>query len=195
ALVFGFVPALQTSRVHLVSVINQDASPRGGARGRFRAGLVVAQVAVSLLLLVGSGLVTRSLEAARRTSPGYDPSHVTSISMDVKQSGYDEPHGRAFYRRLLEAVRADPGAESATLAVYEPLAVLETRSRRVAIEGYEPRRDEDLAFLSNTVGPDYFRTLRISVVAGRPFEDRDDEAAAPVAMVNNTLAQRFWRGA
>ena len=90
ALVFGFVPALQSSRVDLVSVINEDASPRGAARGRLRAGLVVAQVAVSLLLLVGAGLVTRSVEAARRANPGFDASHVTAIAVDVKQNGYDE---------------------------------------------------------------------------------------------------------
>jgi predicted permease len=195
ALVFGFVPALQSSRVDLVSVINEDASPRGASRGRLRAGLVVAQVAVSLLLLVGSGLVTRSLEAARRAYPGFDASHVTSIAVDVKQNGYDESHGRAFYRRLLEAVRADAGTESATLAGFEPLAFLDTPARRVAIEGYEPRRGEDLAFLYNTVGPDYFRTLRINLMAGRAFEDRDDESAAPVAIVNNTFAQRFWGNA
>src|SRR6185295_13020177 len=106
ALVFGFVPALQSSRVDLVSIINEDASPRGASRGRLRAALVVAQVAVSLLLLVGSGLVTRSLEAARRASPGFDPSHVASIDVDVKQRGYDEARGRAFYRQLLDAVRS-----------------------------------------------------------------------------------------
>src|SRR6185436_19065384 len=82
ALVFGFVPALQSSRVDLVSVINEDASPRGASRGRLRAGLVVAQVAVSLLLLVGAGLATRSLEAAERAYPGFDASHVTAIGMD-----------------------------------------------------------------------------------------------------------------
>jgi predicted permease len=195
ALVFGFLPALQSSRVDLVSVINQDASPRGAARGRLRSALVVAQVAVSLLLLVGSGLVTRSLDAARRSSPGYDPSHTTSISVDLKQNGYDERRGRVFYRRLLDAVRTDPATESATLSAYEPLAFLDTPSRRMALEGYEPRRDEDVAFLSNVVGGDYFRTLRIPMVAGRPFEERDDEGAAPVAIVNSTLAARYWSGA
>jgi predicted permease len=195
ALVFGFVPALQSSRVDLVTVINQDASPRGAARGRLRAGLVIAQVAVSLLLLVGSGLVTRSLDAARRTNPGYDPSHATSIAVDVKQSGYDERRGRVFYRHLLDDVRSDSGTESATLAAYEPLAFLDTPSRRLAIEGYEPRRDEDLASLSNIVGPDYFRTLRINLVAGRPFEERDDDGAAAVAIVNSTLANKYWSGA
>ena len=98
ALMFGFVPALQSSRVDLVSVINRDASPRGAARGRLRSGLVVAQVAVSLLLLVGAGLVTRSLEAARRANPGFDAAHVVSVALDVKQNGYDDSRGRVFYR-------------------------------------------------------------------------------------------------
>ena len=194
ALVFGFVPALQSSRVDLVSVMS-DVSPRGTARGRLRAGLVVAQVAVSLLLLVGSGLVSRSLEAARQTYPGYDANHATSVSIDVKQSGYDEARGRVFYRQLLDAVRSNAGTESVTIGAYEPMAFNDTPSRRISIDGYSPRRGEDLAFLSNTVGPDYFRTLKIDVVAGRAFESRDDESAAPVAMVNNTFAQRFWGGA
>jgi predicted permease len=195
ALVFGFVPALQSSRVDLVSVINEDASPRGATRGRLHAGLVVAQVAVSLLLLVGAGLVTRSLEAVRRANPGFDRDHVSSLEVDVKQNGYDESRGRVLYRHLLDAARAAPGVESATLATYQLLAFLDTRAQRMAIEGYEPRRGEDSAVLSNTVGPDYFRTLRIPVMSGRAFEDRDDETAAPVAMVNNTLAQKFWGGA
>jgi predicted permease len=195
ALVFGFVPALQSSRVDLVSVINADASPRGAARGRLRTALVVAQVAVSLMLLVGAGLATRSVEAARTANPGFDPNHVTAVSIDVKQNGYDEARGRVFYRKLLDAARAGAGVESATLAEVVPMGFLDTPARRVAVEGYEPRRGEDLAFMSNAVGPDYFRTLRIPVLAGRDFEDRDDEAAAPVAVVNNTLAQRFWGGA
>jgi predicted permease len=195
ALVFGFVPALQSSRVDLVSVINEDASPRGASRGRLRASLVVAQVAVSLLLLVGAGLATRSVDAARRADPGFDASRVTALSVDVRLNAYDEAHGRVFYRKLLDSARADAGVESATLAAYVPLAFLDTPVRPVAIEGYEPRRGEDLAFMSNAVASDYFRTLRIPVLAGREFEDRDDETAAPVAVVNNTLAQRFWGGA
>ena len=108
ALVFGLVPALSGSRVDLVSVINEDASPRSAARGWLRAGLVVAQVAVSVLLLIGAGLVTRSLDAARRIDPGFDASHATSVAVDLTQNGYDETRGRAFYHRLLETVRADP---------------------------------------------------------------------------------------
>src|SRR6185503_6602262 len=134
-------------------------------------------------------------EAAERAYPGFDSSHVTAIGMDVRQNAYDEARGRAFYRNLLQAARIDAGIESATLAEYMPMGMLDTRVQRVAIEGYEPGRGEDLAFMSNAVGPDYFRTLRIPVVAGRGFEDRDDETAASVAVVNNTLAQRFWGSA
>jgi predicted permease len=195
AIVFGFVPALRSSRVDLVSVINEDSSPRGASRGRLRAGLVVAQVAVSLLLLVGAGLVTRSLEAARQANPGFDASHVTAIAFDVRANGYNESRGRVFYRRLLETARADAGVESATLASATPLNLVGNREQRVAIDGYTPRRDEDLAFSVNTIGPDYFRTLRIALMSGRGFEDRDDENGAPVVVVNNTLAQKYWDGA
>lgn len=195
ALVFGFLPALQSSRVDLVSVINEDASPRGASRGWMRAALVVAQVAVSLLLLVGAGLATRSLDAARHADPGFDSRHVTTIEVDVRQNAYDESRGRQFYRRLLELARTDPGVDVATLAAYQPLALLETREQRVEIEGYVPRRGEDLLFTSNTVGPDYFRMLKIPLVMGREFQDRDSETAAPVAIVNRTMAQRFWGSA
>jgi macrolide transport system ATP-binding/permease protein len=195
ALVFGLVPAWQSTRVDLVSVINEDASPRGATRGRLRAALVVAQVAVSLLLLVGAGLAMRTADAARRADPGFDPKQLTSVDIDVRQNGYDRARGRVFFRRLLEAARTDTGIESATLATHHPLGLLDTRSQRVAIDGFEPGRDDDMAFMFNTVGPDYFRTLRIPVAAGREFEDRDDETSAPVVVVNATLAERFWGGA
>jgi predicted permease len=195
ALAFGFVPALRSSRTDLVTVINEDASPRGAARGGLRAGLVVAQVAVSLLLLVGAGLVARSLEAARRADPGFDASQVTAIALDVRQNGYDEARGRVFFQKLLDAARADPGVESATLAQHIPMGLLDTRAERVEVDGYEPRRGEDLAFMSNTVAPGYFRTLRIGLSVGRDFEGSDDATSAPVAIVNDTLARRFWGGA
>jgi predicted permease len=195
ALAFGLVPALRSARLDLASVMNEDASPRGAGRSQLRAGLVVAQVAVSLLLLVGAGLTTRSVDATRKANPGFDDSHVTAVALDLKQNGYDEARGRLFYRRLLDAARAEPGFEAVTLAQYIPLGFLDTPSRKVAVEGYEPRRDEDLAFMSNTIGPDYFKTLRINLASGRAFEDRDDESGAPVAIVNDTMAQRFWGGA
>jgi len=195
ALIFGFMPAIRSSRVDLITVMNEDFSPRGAARGRLRGALVIAQVAVSLSLLVGASLMTRSLEAARSAYPGFDARHVTAIGLDLRQNGYDPARGLVFYRHLLDTVRADGNVESATLAAIGPLAFLDSHSERIEIDGYAPRRDEDLAFMFNTVAPDYFRTLRIPVPFGREFEDRDDGTAGQVAMVNATFADRFLGGA
>ncbi len=192
ALLFGFLPALRSARIDLVAVIKEDASSRGAARGRLRSWLVVAQVAVSLLLLVAAGLVTRSFESARQAYPGFDGRHVTAIQLDVRENGYDEPRGRAFYQRLLDDVRADPGVESASLAAINPMNLLGTRPQYVTIDGYAPRRGEDLAFESNAVSAEYFRTLSIPMLFGREFADQDDDSSRPVAIVNRTLAERFW---
>jgi predicted permease len=195
ALVFGLFPALRHTRVDLLSVMKEDLSARGAAKGRFRAGLIVSQVAVSLLLLIGAGLVTRSVDAARNADAGFDATNVVSMRLDVRPNGYDETRGRAFFAQLLERVRGDSGTESATLATTTPLTLVDNGARQVAIDGYAPRRDEDLTFLSNIVAPGYFRTLKIGLADGREFESRDDETAMPVAIVNETAAARFWGGA
>src|SRR4029434_8139510 len=111
SLVFGFVPALRTSKVDLAGVMKDDLSPRGGSRSRMRSALVVAQVAVSLLLLVGAGLVLRSLESARTANVGFDERGVTAVTIELQSSGYDDERGRAFYDRVLDALRAQPGNE------------------------------------------------------------------------------------
>ena len=115
--------------------------------------------------------------------------------MDVTQNAYDETRGRVFYRQLLEAARADGGVEAATLAAFEPMALIQTPGQEIDVEGYERRRGEDAALMFNTVASDYFRTLRIALARGRAFDDHDDETAAPVAIVNKTMAERFWGGA
>src|SRR4029453_7245175 len=158
-------------------------------------GLIVSQVAVSLLLLIGAGLVTRSVDAARNADPGFDASNVVSMRLDVRPNGYDETRGRAFFAQLLERVRGDSGTESATLATTTPLTLVDNGARQVEIDGYAPRRDEDLTFLSNVIAPDYFRTLKIRLADGREFESRDDADAMPVGIVNETAAVRFWGGA
>ena len=194
ALVFGFVPALQSTRLNLMTVINRDAPTRGAARGRCRAALVVAQVAVSVLLLVGAGFATRSAAAARGADPGFDMAQVAVAALDLRQNAYAPDRGRGFYRRLLDAIRTSPGIESAALAADIPLGLIDTRATPVTIDGYEPGPDEDMAFMFNVVSPGYFRTLRIPVLVGREFEDRDDEHGAPGAMVNRAFADRFLGG-
>jgi macrolide transport system ATP-binding/permease protein len=193
-LLFGFLPALRTASVNLAATINEDASPRGASRSRFRSALVIAQVAVSLVLLVGAGLASRSVEAARAADPGFTADGATAIGFDLQQNGYDESRGRLFQHRLLEAVREDGAIESATLAAYVPLNMTDTRVDRVRIDGYAPGPGEDLAFMWNVVGPDYFRTMRIPLLAGREFDERDRGRSELVAIINETMARRFFGG-
>ena len=192
AIVFGLAPALTTSRVEIVTLMN-DISPRMAARGRLRAMLVVSQVAASVVLLVGAGLVLRSYSAARHADAGFDSRQVTSMAIDLQTGGYDERRGLVVINRFLDAMESDPAFESASLAVYVPLSLVDTAPRSITIEGYAPRSDEDLAFLHNVVGPAYFQTLRIAIVAGREFTRRDDGDAAPAVIVNETLARRMWQ--
>jgi predicted permease len=193
AAVFGFLPLLRVSRLDLAAVMKDDLSPRGGSRGRMRHVLVIAQVAVSLLLLVGAGLVGRSLESARTANTGFDAHRVASVAVDLTPNGYDAIRGRAFYQRLLEAVRKQPGVESAALTGVLPLTLVDGNSVNTDVEGYVPRNGEDMRFLFNRVSPDYFATLRIGLVAGRDFTRLDRVDAQPVAIVNETMARRFWR--
>ena len=193
ALAFGFMPAFRSSRVDLAEAMKDELSPRGASRSRLRSALVVTQLAVSLLLLVGAGLVVRSLSASRIADAGFDPHRVVSLAVDLQPNGYDEARGRVFFQRMLDASRLLPGVESATLASNIPLSLVDNTSRTVEIEHYQRRKDEDLTFLYNVIAPDYFNTLRIGVVAGRGFERRDDMDAPLVTVVNETMARRFWK--
>jgi putative ABC transport system permease protein len=193
SLVFGFLPALRASKVDLAGVMKDDLSPRGGSRGRMRSALVVAQVAVSLLLLVGAGLVVRSLEAARTANVGFDERHVTAVTVDLRSSGYEERRGRMFYERLIDALQAQPGNESVSLASILPLTMVDSNSLELAVEGRAPRKGEDMRLLVNSVSPGYLETLRIPLMSGRDFARTDGESSLPVAIVNETMARRYWR--
>lgn len=197
ALVFGFVPALQNSRIDLVSVINEDASTRGAARGRLRSSLVVAQVAVSLLLLRGPGARLAERRDRRRSPCGSRLRHAPGHGgRDRCQAG--RLRRGAWTRVLPQAARRRarrPRGRGGDPRRRDAAGPARLGARRVEIQGDEPRKGEDLALLWNTVGPDYFTTLRIALAAGRGFDDRDDEGAAQVAVVNATLAGRFWGGA
>jgi predicted permease len=192
ALVFGFVPALRTSRVELTALMN-DISPRLASRGRLRAALVVSQVAVSLLLLIAAGLMLRSYTAARSADGGFDAHGVTAVAVDLQTPGYDDKRGTIAVTKLLDALGSDPAFSSATMALNVPLGLVDSNSRAVTIEGYTPRSDEDMIFLYNVVSPDYFRTLKVPLLAGREFARTDDQDHTPVVVINEMLARRMWQ--
>jgi predicted permease len=194
ALVFGLLPAFRVSRVDLAAIMRDDLSPRTSSSAYVRNALVIAQVAVSLALLVGAGLVLRSLASARSADPGFDTRQVASLMFDLQSGGYDDARGHAFFASMLDALRLEPDVESVTLAMNTPMSLVPGRSRDFEIEGYAQRPNEDLRFLFNVVARDYFITLRIPFLAGRDFDVSDDGSSRKVAIVNETLARRFWNG-
>jgi predicted permease len=196
-LLCGVAPALQASKPDLVTALRDESAGQGRAFRRLglRNLLVITQVAISTLLLTGAGLFLRSLAHASSIDPGFTLRKGAQVSLALGLgNAYDEARGRSFYQRLLERARALPGARSAAYADHLPLA-LEVHVSRAEVEGRaRPREEDNPEADRSAVGPGYFATLGVPVVQGRAFDERDGPSAAPVAMVNETAAKRFWPG-
>jgi predicted permease len=193
AVAFGLVPAVRASRPNIVAELKNETAAERRRWFGLRSGLVVAQVAVSLVLLVGAGLFLRSLGQAEGVDPGFDPSNTVLMTFDTQSNGFTEDQGRLFYQQLLERARALPGVAAATLAQAVPLGSCCSR-RGTTIEGYRARPGESTEINWNLVGPDYFRTLRIPLVQGRAFTPQDRAGAPPVAIVSEAFVRRYWPG-
>jgi predicted permease len=195
-LLFGLAPAWHASKQDLVTAMKENTATvgRGPRKVSLRHALVITQVALSMVALISAGLFVRSLRQASRADPGFDPRGVLLASFDPFLSGYDEIRGREFYRRLVERVRTVPGIQSATLARRLPLTDGGIAFANVAIDGYAPAKDEDMRLHYETVGPQYFQTMRITFVRGRDFDERDQEGAPGVVIINETMARRYWPG-
>ncbi|MEQ1870865.1 MAG: FtsX-like permease family protein, partial [Vicinamibacterales bacterium] len=191
-MLFGFLPALRASRVSVASLLKEEAGTRDSGKARMRGVLVVAQVAASLVLLVGAGLTIRTVEAARGADVGFDANSTVSVSLDLQPGGYDEARGRALYEALLERLRSTPGVTDAATAAFVPLRMIEAASRTVAPDGYAARPDEDMRLAYNTVSPGYFTTLRIPLRTGREFDKTDSARGNAAVIVNETMARRYW---
>jgi len=193
--VFGLAPALQTSRVNLVSALKMEPSAGAASRAWLRGALVVGQVALSLVALVTAGLFLRSLWNARAIDPGFDTGPALLASMDLFPNGYTAETGAVLYRRLLEGSRTLPGVTGVTFARRPPLSPRGARGTAIAeIEGYTPGPGERLGTLYDSVGPGYFRTMGIPLLRGRDFTMADDATSTPVVVVNETMARTYWPG-
>ncbi len=192
----GLVPALRATKVDPVVSIRNEAGATSALmrRSRLRGALVVTQIAVSLVLLVGAGLFIRSLMQARKVNPGFDPERALLLSMDLFPNGYDEKRGAEFYRQLVAHVAALPGVESASLSSQVPPTLLGGSSSSYEIEGYVPRADELINIEYEVIAPRYFQTMRIPLIRGREFGEADQAQSAPVVIVNETMARRYWAG-
>jgi predicted permease len=205
-LFFGLAPAVQASRQDLVPSLKDEVSATWGPR-RFtlRNLLVVAQVGLSLVLLIGAGLFLRSLNNAQRINPGFDADKILNAQLNINLLRYTTNQGREFYRRVIDQVEALPGVESATLARVVLLSG-SGRSSSFLIHGQEEPKDASRSegtgedpqtrnnVAVNVVGLKYFQTLGIPLRSGRDFGAQDNEKAPPTIIVSEAFARRFLSG-
>jgi predicted permease len=192
---FGALPALRASDVSPMAVLKQDSgsSPGSVQKARLSSVLVVTQIALSLLLLVCSGLFIRSFRAAQTLDPGFNAKNIFVASYDLFPAGYNRDTGAEFHRQVVERIGRIPGVESVTVADWVPLGY-STNSTVVQPEGYVAQPHESTDISEATIGPNYLKTLQIPLVAGREIRVEDRQASQPVAMVNEAFVERFWPG-
>jgi predicted permease len=204
-LVFGLVPALRSTRPDLAPTLkDQVGVVVGGAGGvRLRKGLVVAQVTISVLLLISAGLFIRSLRALRLLDLGLRTDNLIAFNISPTLSGYTPLQTKQFNRQLVERVRAQPGVSAMAFAQIGLLEGNEWDSS-MSVEGYEPKPGENMNPYCNAVSPEYFETMGIPILAGRDFDHRDvrwvpppsDSANTPplyqVAIVNQSYAKHYF---
>lgn len=193
---FGLAPALQASRPDVIAALKDGAESFAGARrqSRLRNGLIVMQVALSVVLLAGAGLVVRSLRNIQPINLGFDSLNLVVAPIELEEQQYDRARSQEFYRQLAERTRLLPGVRSVTYVNFTPVLGL-TRSRRtVGIEGYHPGPGENMELYTNTIGPGYLTAMNIPITQGRDFDERDRDGAPCVAVVNEALARRYIDG-
>jgi len=187
ALLSGIAPAFHASKGDVAGSLKADAQT-APERMRLRNAFVVAQVALSVVLVAGAGLFLRALQRAATIDAGFDPRHVEVAELDLSLGGYTPETGPQFTRQLIERVRALHGVEDASLAAMLPLSMGGMGLGALTLPGAQ----EEIAADWNAVEPRYFSTLRTPLLRGRDFTDADDERATSVAIVNETLARRLW---
>ena len=194
-LALGLLPGLQATRSDLVGPLKDGANMGGSAvRGRLRQGLIVAQVALALVLLVSAGLFLRTLVAAEHLDVGFSARQGLVGVIDLTGAGGDEARSLATYRAITEALGALPGVEAAAVGQRLPLNALDSSDRSVEVEGYTSSPGEEMTIFYASIGPRYFDTLGLPLVDGRDVSERDAADAPPVVVVNQTMARRYWPG-
>jgi predicted permease len=192
-ILFSLIPALQSSKPQLVPALKDESSMAGFRRSRLRNFLVVVQIGLSLILLISAGLIVRSLQAAQKMRPGFNPENAVAISFDVSLQGYNEERGRAFQKQMLERAKALPQIENAALTDYLPLG-LNYNDTTIYIEGTEFKGASTLPVaIPIESSPGYFDVMGIPL-RGRDFRDDENKKESRVAIVNQTFAKKFFNG-
>ena len=190
----GIMPALRAARANVNAVLHEGGrgSSSGPRRQFARNTLVVAQVAGSLVLLIVAGLFVRSLEKAEKMNLGFNPDHVLDLSVDVEQVGYKEPQARAAYHDMDKRIAALPGVKSVAEAFIVPMGYLSANDRTWIQEHPYAAGEQPADISYNQITPSYFDTLQMQLLRGRKFSEADSEKAPQVAIINETMAKKFW---
>ncbi len=195
ALLFGLVPAIQTTRVNLTSVMKTGDASTGGRRRWGRNLLVGAQIAISVVLLVVATFMYRGFQVQLGEGPGYRLDHLLMMSFDPSLVHYDEAETRQFYERVIERTRAVPGVKAATLASNVPMENDGIGAAAIRPEGYQlPDGQDAVTVFAARVDEHYFSTLGIPILQGRGFREEDSATAPGVAIVNERLGHKYWPG-
>jgi putative ABC transport system permease protein len=197
-IVFGLVPALRASGGDVLTPLKDASRGTRGSGSRTRSALIIAEVALALVLLVGAGLTLRSFETLMAVDLGFDPSRVVTMHASLPDTRYrDVPRWTAFHRELLEGMSGIPGLDAVALNSALPLAGMGGESE-VRYEGQPPpssAHEQGITSLFQAITPDYFRAMGIPVVRGRSLSEHDTADAQKVAVIEESLAQKFFPGA
>ncbi|MGA8555354.1 MAG: ABC transporter permease [Candidatus Acidiferrales bacterium] len=191
--IFGILPALRSSSEAPVAVLKEDAgsASSGLRKARLASGLVVAQISLSLLLLICAGLFIRSFMTAQQINPGFNPHNLLIASYDLFTAGYSEASGAEFDRQLVAKLEALPGVQSVALSSRVPLG-FGGGSTSVKPEGYVLRPNESMETQVAIITPNYFKTMQIPIAKGREFTLQDTKNSQRAVIVNETLVERYW---
>ena len=194
-ILFGILPALRASGMNPANVLKDESGAMAGGRrkARLSSGLAVAQIALSLTLLVSAGLFIRSFRATQHFDPGFNQRNVLLASYDLFPNGYKQADGTAFDRQVLNNVAAVPGVLSAGLADWVPLG-FSSNSDSFVPEGYVPGPHELVAAGVARISPGYFTTVGIPLLSGRDFSPHDSAESQTVVVINEALAEKYWPG-
>src|SRR5215204_1900068 len=188
---FGLAPALQATRPVLVRALKDTAAQGGAVKTKLRSVLVIAQISISLVVLIAAGLVVRTLQQLQTMNPGFDTQNAITMSFDLGLQGYDEARGQQFYKQLTERLQSLPGVESAAVMSYIPLS-LNFNSNNIFVEGKPAERGENVPLaMTASAGPAYFKTMGTPILQGREFTDTDQAKTEQVAVVNEHFVRRL----
>ena len=192
-ILFGLAPAIQARRKEHAEILKSGRNTEGGQSRRLRRALVMGETALSLILLAGSGLLLRSFSQILKVDPGFRPDGVLTMRIALPEATYSKPEQlRAFYATLLDRIQASPGVKSAGAISLLPLGGQASSGTTTIDSPLAAAAAEEPEVDMRTVTPDYFKSMGVSLVRGRFFDQRDTDTSQPVAIIDESLAQTYW---